>query len=73
MMRWTALFLALIWLTPAEAGLFRRKQTPAQRAISQQRRSTPKWGENAYRKSRKKAASRKAKASPLVTRPRSRP
>lgn len=71
-MRLVALILALSWLTPAEAGLFRRKQTPAQRAIREQRRNTPEWGQSAYRKSRIKAAKKKAKASPLATRPRSR-
>lgn len=68
-MRHAAWLLLFSFLIPAEAGLFRRRPTPAQQAERQRKSSRASYGSEAYRKEIGKGRKRKAKLPPFVTRP----
>ncbi len=72
MPRLLVIALALIWLMPAEAGLFHRKRpTAAQQMKRDTQRTKPTWGAAAHQNGMKQSRKKKAKVSPLATRPRS--
>lgn len=70
-MRFTALLLVLLYLSPAEAGIFHRHRPTAAQQLNKQRKKTHSaYGSKSYRKAVKKSRKgKKAKLPALATRP----